>query len=105
MVRTGSGSTVVNVHVTGLIPGATYGSHVHNQACTDGDAGGHYSFGVSVPGGAHPSGSEIWPGPFSATQGGTASGHTAVGATAGPEAVSVVIHAPDGSKIACADLD
>ena len=103
MVRTPSGKTIVSVVVSGLAPGAIYGSHVHKQACADGDAGGHYSFGHAVPGGAL-DGSEIWPGPFTANAAGRAVGWTSVGDIAGVEAVSVVIHAPGGAKIACADL-
>ena len=106
MIRTASGDTIVVVTARGLIPGQTYGSHVHKQACADGDAGGHYSFGYSVPGGAL-NGSEIWPGPFTANAAGHVVGRTVVGDTAGADAVSVVIHAPSpsGAKIACADLD
>jgi hypothetical protein len=103
MIRTASGETIVVVTATGLIPGETYGSHVHKQACDNGDAGGHYSFGFAVPGGAL-DGSEIWPGPFTANAAGQAVGWTVVGATAGATAMAVVIHAPGGAKIACADL-
>ena len=103
MVRTASGDTIVVVTARGLIPGETYGSHVHTQGCANGDAGGHYSFGFAVPGGAL-NGSEIWPGPFTANAAGHAVGWTVVGDTAGPTAVAVVIHAPGGAKIACADL-
>jgi hypothetical protein len=103
MLRTASDKTVVVVTVSGLTPGETYGSHVHRQACDDGDAGGHYSFGFDVPGGAL-DGSEIWPGPFTANAAGRAVGTAVVGAVAGTQAVSVVVHAPGGAKIACADL-
>jgi hypothetical protein len=103
MIRTASGETIVVVTASGLTPGETYGSHVHKQACDEGDAGGHFSFGFGVPGGAL-DGSEIWPGPFTANAAGQAVGRTVVGATAGPTAVAVVIHAPSGAKIACADL-
>jgi len=103
MIRTASDKTIVVVTVSGLTPGETYGSHVHKQACDNGDAGGHYSFGFAVPGGAL-DGSEIWPGPFTANAAGRAVGTAVVGAVAGTEAVSVVVHAPGGAKIACADL-
>jgi hypothetical protein len=103
MIRTASGKTILVVTASGLIPGETYGSHVHKQACHDGDAGAHYSFGFAVPGGFL-DGSEIWPGPFTANAAGHAVGWTVVGATAGPTALAVVIHAPGGAKIACADL-
>jgi hypothetical protein len=103
MIRTASGETIVVVTASGLTPGETYGSHVHNQACDNGAAGGHYSFGSAVPGGAL-DGSEIWPGPFTANASGRVVGWTMVGDTAGTTAVAVVIHAPNGAKIACADL-
>lgn len=103
MIRTASGATIVVVTVSGLKPGETYGSHVHKQTCNDNYAGGHYGFGFAVPGGAL-DGSEIWPGPFTANSAGRAVGSTVVGATAGSSAVAVVIHAPGGAKIACADL-
>jgi len=104
MVRTGDGKTIVTVQVAGLTPGATYGSHVHNQSCAAGSAGGHYSFGYPVEGGAGPGDSEIWPGPFTANAAGHANGMAVVDETAGVTAVSVVIHAPGGQKVACADL-
>lgn len=103
MIRTGSGMTIVVVTAGGLEAGLSYGSHVHNRACNDAGAGGHYSFGDTVPGGAL-DGTEIWPGPFTSNPAGNAAGFTQVGATAGLDAVSVVIHAPGGAKIACADL-
>lgn len=104
MVRTADGKTIVRVNVSGLNPGDRYGSHVHEQACHVEYAGGHYRFDSPVPGGDHPVGNEIWPGPFTANAAGNAHGKATVGATAGAGAVSVVIHAPDGMKIACADL-
>jgi hypothetical protein len=104
MVRTGDGKTIVSIQVAGLTPGATYGSHVHNQSCATGSAGGHYSFGHPVVGGVGPGESEIWPGPFTANSAGHANGTAIVDETAGSTAVSVVIHAPGGQKVACADL-
>lgn len=103
MVRTASGKTTVMVELSGLTPGATYGSHVHNQQCSNGSAGGHYRFATPVPGGAL-DGTEIWPGPFTANPAGNATGKATVEATAGADAQSVVVHAPGGQKIACADL-
>ena len=103
MVRNGSGDTIVTVELRGLGAGQTYGSHVHEQACADGLAGGHYRFDDPVPGGAL-GGYEIWPGPFTANSAGNARGKAKVGAIAGDDAVSVVVHAPGGAKIACADL-
>jgi Cu-Zn family superoxide dismutase len=111
MVRTAAGHTIVVVTVRGLDPNTEYGSHVHKAACNSPDFGnGHYRFGEAGIVGAvdvNLSGetrSEIWPGPVNTNASGHASGWTVVGATAGPEAVSVVIHAPGGARIACADL-
>jgi hypothetical protein len=101
MVRTADGRTIVTIQVTGLEPGLTYPSHVHAQACADGLAGGHYKFD---PAGAVTPPNEIWPGPFTTNPAGAGRGHTVAQGTAGQGAVSVVIHAPGGAKIACADL-
>jgi Cu-Zn family superoxide dismutase len=90
MIRTADGRTIVTVHVEGLAPDTAYGSHVHQQACATGEADGHYKFDPAGPP-APPN--EIWPA-FT----------TNVAGTAGPNAVSVVVHAPGGAKIACADL-
>jgi hypothetical protein len=100
MVRTADGKTIVTVHVTGLAADTTYGAHVHQQACGTGDADGHYRFDPSGPA-APPN--EIWPG-FTTNAAGVGNGNVTVDALAGPTAVSVVIHAPGGAKIACADL-
>jgi Cu/Zn superoxide dismutase len=100
MVRTADGKTIVSVHVAGLAPNTTYGAHVHQQACAVGDADGHYRFDPAGPA-APPN--EIWPG-FTTDADGVGNGRAVVDGTAGPTAVSVVIHAPGGAKIACADL-
>jgi hypothetical protein len=102
MVRTADGRTVVTIHLEGLEPGLTYGSHVHKQACADGEADGHYRFD---PAGAAVPPNEIWPGPFATNEAGVGNGYTIADGTAGPTAMSVVVHAPvTGAKIACADL-
>jgi len=100
MVRTADGKTIVTIHVTGLSPDTTYGAHVHQRACGDGNADGHYKFDPAGP--ATPP-NEIWPG-FTTDAAGVGNGRATVAGTAGPTAVSVVIHAPVGAKIACADL-
>ena len=107
MVRNASGSTIVSLNVKGLTPGGTYASHVHAQPCAVGAADGHYKHDPTGP--ATPP-NEIWPGggPFVANGGGNASGQAVASFTAGPSAVSVVVHdlslvAP-ANKVACADL-
>lgn len=101
MIRTADGKTIVTVHVTGLSPDTTYGAHVHQQACGDGAADGHYKFDPTGPA-APPN--EIWPG-FTTNAAGVGNGKATVEGTAGATAVSVVVHAPGGAKVACADLN
>jgi hypothetical protein len=101
MIRTPEGKTIVSVHVEGLAAGTTYASHVHKQACADGEADGHYRFDPAGP--ATPP-NEIWPGPFTTNDAGIGNADTIAWATAGATAISVVVHAPGGAKIACADL-
>jgi hypothetical protein len=101
MIRTADVRTIVVIQVQGLDANVEYGSHVHKQACADGLAGTHYRFDPAGPA-APPN--EIWPGPFTTNAAGAGSGGTIVEGTAGTTAVSVVIHAPGGAKIACADL-
>ena len=100
MVRTADGKTIVSVHVEGLAANTTYGSHVHQQACAVGEADGHYKFNPVGPA-APPN--EIWPG-FTTNAAGIGNGNATVSGTAGSNAVSVVVHAPGGAKVACADL-
>ena len=102
LVRTGDGRTKVKVKIKGLNPAEIYGVHVHAGACAE--FGPHYFFASAVPDGDGPSGDEIWPGPVTTNKKGHAHGKTTVGATAGPTAGSVVVHAPTGERIACADL-
>lgn len=106
MVRRSNGTTKVKVHIEGLDANEQYVSHVHDQACGEGDAGGHFqqdSMGASVPP------NEIWPGggPFSPTPAGVANVSATVDYAANDSAVSVVVHLVGETgkpKIACADL-
>jgi hypothetical protein len=102
MVRTADGRTIVSIHVVGLTSGLVYGSHVHLLACNDNKAGTHYKFD---PSGASTPPNEIWPGPFTANDAGIGNGNTTADGIAGDTARSVVIHAPGGAKLACADLE
>lgn len=105
MVRNAN-KTFVAIHVTGLTPGEEYVSHVHNQACADGDAGGHFTqdaAGEPVPP------NEIWPGDgvFTPNAAGIANQNATVSYFANSDARSVVVHwktATGSPKIACADL-
>lgn len=100
MVRTADGKTIVSLHVEGLLPNTSYGSHVHQAACGTGDADGHYKFN---PAGAAAPPNEIWLS-FTTNAAGVGNSDAIALGTAGPNAVSVVVHAPGGAKIACADL-
>jgi hypothetical protein len=100
MIGAAEGKTIVSTHVTGLLPNTTYGSHVHAAPCDVGDADGHYKDDPSGP--ATPP-NELWPG-FTTDDDGVGNGKDKASWTAGTTAVSVVVHAPDGAKIACADL-
>jgi hypothetical protein len=100
MVRTADGKTIVSVHVEGLAANTTYGSHVHQLPCGTSEADGHYK---NDPVGPATPPNEIWPG-FTTNDDGVGNGNATVDWTAGAAAVSVVVHAPGGAKIACADL-
>jgi superoxide dismutase, Cu-Zn family len=63
-VYTGSGQTVVTLHVWGLLPDRHYGAHAHQNACGPlaTDAGAHYQHvvgGATDPAFANPD-NEIW---------------------------------------------
>ena len=96
-----NGRTLALVNANGLLPDATLGTHVHNLPCDVNSGGGHYKIDPNVEGASAEN--EIWP--IVTTDGsGTGLGQADVGHTARPEAQSVVIHAPDGTRVACADL-
>ena len=102
MIRTAAGRTIVSIHVEGLAPNTIYAAHVHKQSCANGQADGHYQHdGTAVN-----DENEIWPG-FTTNAAGIGNGHASNDWSAGPSAVSVVIHRPTAApnKIACADLE
>ena len=101
MTRTADGKTIVSVHAIGLLPNTAYGVHVHNKACGDSLGGGHYQ---DVVGGAVDAVNEIWP-LFTTNAAGIGNGNAVNAFVARPEAQAVVIHAPGGARIACADLE
>lgn len=91
--------TTVSIELTGLTANASYAAHVHNQPCSQDNGGKHYQF--------EPGGSELPPNEIhlalNADGSGKASATTEAERTAGPEAVSVVVHYQD-KKMLCADL-
>lgn len=101
MIRTPDGMTIVTVHVEGLAPNTSYPSHVHQLPCGTSEADGHYKHDPAGPA-APPN--EIWQG-FTTNDAGIGNGNATVDWAAGAAAVSVVVHAPGGAKIACADLE
>ncbi|HEX2402070.1 MAG TPA: superoxide dismutase [Mycobacterium sp.] len=63
-IATGSGKTIVTLHVFGLEPNREYGAHAHRNACGASplDAGGHFQHemgGATDPAYANPR-NEIW---------------------------------------------
>ena len=100
MIRTADGRTIVTVSVRGLAAETIYGSHVHAFPCAENSAGGHYKHDLTGP--ASPP-NEIWPA-FTTNTAGIGNGKATAPWVARADARSVVIHAPGGAKIACADL-
>ena len=107
MVRRADGTTMVTIHVAGLVPGRSYASHVHKVSCGVSNADGHFQ---QVPGAGSTPPNEIWLGgaPFSANSGGIANENATADYTANAGAVSVVVHdltlPATNNKVACADL-
>ena len=99
MRRTLHGSTEVEVLVAGLPAGVEAPTHVHNASCATG-GGDHFQFdpagGTTPPNEIHAT--------FTADAAGTGRGTDTAWAVAGAAARSVVVHAPDGTRVACADL-
>lgn len=101
LIRTPDGKTIASVHVEGLSPNTAYPSHVHQLPCGTSDADGHYKHDPAGP--ATPP-NEIWPA-FTTNEAGVGNGNATADWVARATAVSVVVHAPGGAKIACADLE
>ncbi|WP_370326988.1 cell wall-binding repeat-containing protein [Euzebya sp.] len=99
MVRTVHGTTEVELQVQGLPASTTVPVHVHVDTCAN-SGGDHFQF---TPGGSTMPPNEIHPSFISDAQG-VGRGTATAFAIAGPEARSVVLHDPDGNKVACANL-
>ena len=109
----GSDGTVADVNIAGLAAGTHYGSHLHDGTCASG-GGGHYQ---DAPGGATTPPNELWlttsddvtggvdPNPGGVAHATGAAAWEARLTSSGTNARSIVVHAPGGARIACADLD
>lgn len=124
MRRTLHGSTDVEVLAHGLPAGVAAPTHVHEGTCATG-GGEHFQFdpagdphplprspgrgiegpagGQTAPSGEWSSVGEIHP-RFVTDASGVGRGTATAWAVAGPTARSVMIHTPDGTPVACADL-
>jgi len=97
-----NGSTLSILNVNGLLPNTTYGSHVHNLPCDVKSGGSHYKIDPSIEGAVAEN--EIWLTLKTDTRGTGSNTVVSEGHTARPEAQSVVVHAPNGSRVGCANL-
>ncbi|WP_209020779.1 PKD domain-containing protein [Nocardioides sp. 1609] len=99
----GADHTMTSLEVSGLKPNAAHMVHVHEQRCSDGNAGAHFRFDETQP---FAEANEIWL-PFTTDAEGNGNPpmkHSM--RRAGPKAVSIVIHDPDNAakRIGCVDL-
>jgi hypothetical protein len=94
--------TTVTTELTGLEPNVDYISHVHAQACADGNAGDHYQFEI---GGATTPPNEIHLA-FTSDNDGNGFMTAENAQIAGVEAVAFVVHPAEfmDNKVACVDF-
>ncbi|WP_394931535.1 superoxide dismutase family protein [uncultured Ilumatobacter sp.] len=94
--------TTVTTELTGLEPNVDYISHVHAQACANGNAGAHYQFEI---GGAATPPNEIHLA-FTSDNNGTGFMTAENAQIAGVDAVSFVVHPAEfiDNKVACVDF-
>lgn len=92
--------TILSVDLTGLEAGAKYMSHLHVEACEPDAGGDHFRF--------DPQGSDQPPNEVhlvvTADEDGSAATTITNDNPASQGAKSMVLHLPDGTKFACADL-
>jgi hypothetical protein len=95
------GATVLTLDLKGLSPGGTYPAHLHELPCGVLDGGGHYLVDPGIADGDETN--ELW---ANVVADATGAAVRSVGFThtARAEAQSVVLHAEDGTRLACADL-
>lgn len=94
--------TTVTTELTGLEPYVEYISHVHAQACTDGNAGAHYQF--EIGGGSTPPNEMHLA--FKSDNEGNGFMTAENAQIAGVDAVSFVVHPAEfiDNKVACVDF-
>ena len=101
LVRSGA-HTYATVRIEGLDSNADYPVHVHRYSCDVNDAGPHYKFDPGESGTVREN--EIWPA-FTTDDDGLGEGSDDVQHVARPDAMAIVLHDTDGTKLACADLE
>lgn len=102
LTRKVSGVTEVSVTMTGLAPKTTYMAHVHDLPCSSTPpGGGHFKFDKAITEVIETN--ELWLTLVSDSQG-DAGDLTWSANVADASAQSVVVHAGDGSRLACFDL-
>jgi hypothetical protein len=90
------------VHVSGFAASTKFDSHVHNLPCNVNSGGGHYKIDNSVA--AAVENNEVWPA-FTTGVDGTGAGFVSSSHMVRPEGQSIVVHAADGSRIACGNFN
>lgn len=102
MERSAGGGTTVVLDVAGLAADETYPVHVHDRDCASGDGGGHYKIDYGVMGAEEAN--ELWL-PVTTDAAGAGQSMVMSDHLARAEAQALVVHAPDGTRLACIDLD
>jgi len=100
LTRLVDGTTQVDLVASGLGASLAHAAHVHAQPCAY-QGGGHYKMDPAVVDALETN--EIWPS-FTSDADGIGRASLSVAHLARGDAMSVVIHAPAGGKMACADL-
>ncbi len=102
LIHEKTGYTNVLVFVSGLMPNAEYGAHVHAMACEEDGGGPHYKIDPAVM--EVMEANEIWPTVHTDAQG-NGVGYVRVHHYAREDAKSVVVHQTGAvERIACANL-
>ncbi len=100
LTRFVDGTTQVDLVASGLGANLDHAVHVHALPCAY-EGGGHYKMDPAIVDAVDTN--EIWPS-FTSNEDGIGRASVSVTHVARGDAMSVVIHAPAGGKMACADL-